>query len=196
MFKNIIGYHGTKKEYVESIIDDNFKVCEDKESELLLGYGVYFFYEYDNALDWNIYRYKKRFLILPDFGSILSNYFIIESDIKVNEDDILDLDEIDKIYKLEIIVKKYANKFLTSFDYLNAKNKTSAIINMLYQKNIINKKLISKTFFSKKKMKVFDSFKKHPRKMFCVKDRSIIVKNKEKLDVDENTFNSIIYFYE
>ena len=195
MDEDIIGYHGTKKELVESICTENFIINNDEDNKLFLGYGIYFFYSCDDALDWNVKCFIKKFSNLPNWEMLLSNYAIIESIIKVNKDEILDLDEKDKLYKFEILVEKIKGKLITKPEYLRAKNKTSAIINMMYRRNLIKKKLISKTFVEQINTKTFDSFKNYSRKMFCVKDCSIILENKEKLDIDKELFQSIIYFY-
>ena len=43
MDEDIIGYHGTKKELVESICTENFIINNDEDNKLFLGYGIYFF---------------------------------------------------------------------------------------------------------------------------------------------------------
>ena len=59
----------------------------------------------------------------------------------------------------------------------------------------MNKKILSKTFFEQIKTKELNSFKNYPRKMFCIKDTSIINKNKEEKNINNDLFDSIIYFY-
>ncbi len=191
----IIGYHGTKRENIDLICKDNFSMSLDKENKLFLGYGVYFFYLCDDALDWNIKRFIEDFKYLPGYEIILNKYGIIKSNIKLKENDILDLDNKDKLYKLEILIKKFEGKFVTKPEYLRAKNKTSAIINILYNRKLLNKKILSKTFFEQIKTKELNSLKNYPRKMFCVKDTSIIKENREETNIDSKLFDSVIYFY-
>ena len=193
--EDIVGYHG-KKEFVESICNNNFFMNEDKNNKLFLGAGIYFFYLCDDAVDWNIKKFKKEFSSLPTWSLLISKFTIIESKIKVNKSEILDLDGKEELYKLEIILEKIKGKLITKPEYLNANNKTAAIINMLYKRKIIQKKIISKTFLQRINTKTFDKFTDYPRKMFCVKDKSIILENREKLDVNKELFDSIIYFYE
>ena len=154
-----------------------------------------FFYLSDDALDWNIKSFIKEFSVLPQYNALLSKYSMIESSIKVNEQDFLDLDEKENLYKLEMLADKIKNKLAMSQEYARAPNKTAAILNMLYKKRLTSKKIISKTFFETINTKELHSFKNYPRKMFCVKDKSIIFENKEKLDIDKKSFESIIYFY-
>ncbi len=191
----IIGYHGTKKENIESICKNNFIINKDEDNKLFLGYGIYFFYIYDDAVDWNIKSFMKEFSYLPGFEMIANKYGVIESKVQANEDDILDLDEKDKLYKFEILVDKFKGKLSTKQEYIRAKNKTTAIINMMYRRGLINKKILAKTFVEQINTKNLNAFKNYTRKMFCVKDSSIILENREKIDLDNNLFESIIYFY-
>lgn len=49
----IIAYHGTKSCFVESILNDNFKIKQPKKKDNhWLGHGVYFFSEYELAHWW------------------------------------------------------------------------------------------------------------------------------------------------
>lgn len=193
--KLITGYHGTKRENIDSICKNNFSISLDKENKLFLGYGVYFFYLCEDALDWNIKKFIEEFKYLPEYKIVVNKYGIIESNIYVKEDDILDLDNKEKLYRLEILIKKFEGKFVTKPEYIRAKNKTSAIINILYNRKLMNKKILSKTFFEQIKTKELNSFKNYPRKMFCIKDTSIINKNKEEKNINNDLFDSIIYFY-
>lgn len=195
MDEEIVGYHGTKKELVESICTNNFFINEDENNKLFLGAGVYFFFLCDDAIDWNIKTFRKEFSFLPEWEDILKKYSVIESKIKVKKEDILDLDEKENLYKLEILAEKIKSKLITKEEYVRAKNKTTAIINMMYKRNMIKKKIILKTFVEKINTATFDSLKNYPRKMFCVKDKSIILENKEKIDIDKRIYDGIIYFY-
>ena len=195
MNEKMTGYHGTKKELVESICTNNFNVDPDINNELFLGFGIYFFYFCDDAIDWNIKRFMKEFSCLPQWSILLDKFSVIESTIEVSKDDILDLDEKDKLYKFELLIEKIKGKLSTKSDFIRSKNKTAAIINMMYKRNMINKKVISKTFIEQINTKYLNGLKNYPRKMFCVKDRSIILENKEKIDLSQNSFESIIYFY-
>lgn len=84
---------------------------------------------------------------------------------------------------------------MTKTEYRRSKNKTSAIINMMYRRKLITRKVIIKTFVEEIKPKIFDSFKSYPRKMFCVKDKSIIFNNKEVENLNEELVKSVMYFY-
>lgn len=51
--KEIIGFHGTKLRFADSIISDNFKIAEIKSTDNhWLGHGVYFYEDYELAEWW------------------------------------------------------------------------------------------------------------------------------------------------
>ena len=193
----IVGYHGTRKENATSICKKNFKINNDKSNKLFLGAGVYFFYKIDDALDWNIKQFKNDYNENPEWEKIKNNYAIIESKILVNKSDILDLDEKESLFKLEMLISKINKKLETIPEFWKAQNKTSAIINYLYSENVIARKVIVKTFFEKIGTKKLFELQKYPRKMFCVKDISIIKENSDKIkEMNEELFESIMYFYD
>lgn len=189
------GYHGTKKEAVQSICKNNFNINKDVNNKLFLGFGIYFFYSCDDAIDWNVKSFIKEFSTLPQYDILLDKFSIIESKIEVDDTEILDLDEKENLYKFEMLVDKIKMKLAMSQEYAKSQNKTAAILNMLYKKNLTFKKVISKTFIEEINTKHLHSLKNYPRKMFCIKDKSIILENKEKIDLNKNSFESIIYFY-
>lgn len=193
--QKITGYHGTKRENVENICTNNFNINEDKNNKLFLGYGIYFFDKYDDAVDWNIKAFIKELSYCPKYKILQEKYSIIESEIEVESDEILDLDEKENLFKLEMLVDKIKGKLITKPEYQRARNKTSAIINMLYKRGKLKKKVIVKTFIETIDMKNLSSFKNYARKMFCVKDVNVIVRNKENTELKEEDFEGIIFFY-
>ena len=70
--KLITGYHGTKRENIDSICKNNFSISLDKENKLFLGYGVYFFYSCEDALDWNIKKFIEEFKYLPEYKIVIN----------------------------------------------------------------------------------------------------------------------------
>lgn len=191
----LTGYHGTKKENIDSICLNNFEINKDVNSKLFLGYGVYFFEKYSDAADWNVKSFIKEYKYFPKYEIMVQKYSIIESEIRISNEDVLDLDEKENLFKLEIALEKIKGKLITKPEYQRAKNKTSAMINMMYKRKLIKRKIIMKTFWEQINVKNLNSLKNYPRKMFCVKDISIIVKNKESKILDENDFESIVFFY-
>jgi len=94
--KEIIGFHGTKLENVNSIILDNFKIAEIKKTDNhWLGHGIYFFNDYELAKWWadtkvtsHIKKYARK--------SIAS---VVRAKIKV--ENIMDLDNPFVMNRLE-----------------------------------------------------------------------------------------------
>ena len=193
--ETLIGFHGTKKDNIESICINNFDENDDILNRLFLGSGIYFFYEYEDAIDWNIKESKKNLNRLPDFLELKQRYGVIKSNIICDKNRILDLDNKEMFFKLEKLLEKYEGKLTTKEEYIKAKNKTSAIINMLYKRKLIERDVIIKTFIEKIDInKNLASLKNYPRKMFCVKSNILITNREEYNCLTEEMFNSIIYF--
>ena len=110
MNEQIIGYYGTNKNNVASICSKNFRINKDKYNKLYLGAGVYFFFNLDDALDWNVKSFKREYGCYPEWNKLISTYSIIESLIEVDEKNILDLDKKENLFKLEILKKKIDEK--------------------------------------------------------------------------------------
>lgn len=191
----LIGFHGTEKSNIQSICINNFNENNDKFNKLFLGAGIYFFCKYEDAIDWNIKESRKVLNRLPFFLELKQNYGTIKSNITCNKNRILNLDNKEMLFKLEILLEKYEGKLSTKIEYIQAQNKTSAVLNMLYKRKKINKDIIIKTFIETiDTKKSLSSLKNYPRKMFCVKNPNLI-SNREDYDcLTEELFNSIIYF--
>ena len=189
------GYHGTLKENLESICIDNFNINPDTNNKLYLGYGIYFFVELNDALDWNIKQYKDQHNCNPRYEKIIEDYGIIKSIIVVNKNEILDLDNKDILRKFELLISKCIGKLVTKEQYIKAPNKTAAILNMMYHRGEIKRKVIIKTFFEPIGTKYLNTLKNYPRKMICIKTNDIIKQNAIVDDISKEEYDSIMYFY-
>lgn len=59
--QKIIGYHGTKKRFAESIINDGFKIATPKDNDNhWLGHGIYFYSDYELAEWWGKTKVNKH----------------------------------------------------------------------------------------------------------------------------------------
>lgn len=192
----IEGYHGTDKEKIESICLNNFEINKDYENKLFLGFGVYFFFEYEDAVDWNIKKLKDDLNRVPKYDELKNKKGVIKADLKFQDTDVIDLDDKETLFKFELLVEKYQGKLSTKREFINAKNKTAAILNMLYNRKLIKRNIIIKTFIETiKTNKFLSSLKNYPRKMICIKDNKYIY-NIQKYDgLSEDKYNSIVYFY-
>ncbi len=192
----IEGYHGTDKENIESICSNNFEIKKDLKNKLFLGFGAYFFFEYEDAVDWNVKELRDDLNRVPKYNELQNKKSVVKADIKCKDTDILNLDDKEMLLKFEILVEKYQGKLSTKPEFINAKNKTAAIINMLYQRKLIKRNIIIKTFIETIKTNRFlQSLKNYPRKMVCVKDNKYISNIYEYNELSKEKYDSIVYFY-
>lgn len=192
----IEGYHGTDKENIESICSNNFEIKKDLKNKLFLGFGAYFFFEYEDAVDWNVKELRDDLNRVPKYDELQNKKSVVKADIKCKDTDILNLDDKEMLLKFEILVEKYQGKLSTKPEFINAKNKTAAIINMLYQRKLIKRNIIIKTFIETIKTNRFlQSLKNYPRKMVCVKDNKYISNIYEYNELSKEKYDSIVYFY-
>ena len=192
----IEGYHGTDKQNIESICSNNFEIKKDLKNKLFLGFGAYFFFEYEDAVDWNVKELRDDLNRVPKYNELQNKKSVVKADIKCKDTDILNLDDKEMLLKFEILVEKYQGKLSTKPEFINAKNKTAAIINMLYQRKLIKRNIIIKTFIETIKTNRFlQSLKNYPRKMVCVKDNKYISNIYEYNELSKEKYDSIVYFY-
>lgn len=192
--ETIEGYHGTKSENIELICTGNFNINEDIINKLYLGSGIYFFVELSDALDWNIKEYIKEHKCIPSYEKITKEYGIIKSIIVVSKCEILDLDKKDILRKFELLISRCNGKLVTKEQYKKASNKTTAIINMMYKRGEIKRKILMKTFFEPIGTKHLHGLKNYPRKMICVKSNDLIKEKTKINEISKEDYDSIIYF--
>lgn len=59
--QKIVGYHGTKERFADSIINEGFKIATKKENDNhWLGHGVYFYSDYELAEWWGRTKVKRQ----------------------------------------------------------------------------------------------------------------------------------------
>lgn len=59
--QKIIGYHGTKERFADSIINDGFKIAKRKENDdHWLGHGIYFYSDYELAEWWGRTKVNRQ----------------------------------------------------------------------------------------------------------------------------------------
>lgn len=191
-----IGFHGTKKENVKLICENNFKINNDIKNNLFLGAGIYFFFIYDDAIDWNVKELKRILQRVPKYDELKEQTGVVKADIICKEDEVLDLDCKEMLYKFEMLLKKCQGKLITKREYINAKNKTAAVINMLYSRKLIKRNVILKTFIETIRTNDdLSGLKNYPRKMICVKNNSFVHNIEEYGELTDEKYESIIYFY-
>jgi hypothetical protein len=109
MSHQFVGYHGTSLDSSEKIIEENYKLSiGDKE---WLGDGVYFFMKglndpKDLARKWAIASAWNNGTKTNKYNE----YSVLESDIKVDDDNLLDLTQAAGIEVFEYLIEKFVDK--------------------------------------------------------------------------------------
>ena len=170
--ETIIGYHGTTKENASKIYNSQtFIPNEDEKNELSLGRGVYFYFEKNNAVFWNIKKMKEEHKKI-DYIVYSSEYDILEVLIGMEEDEILDLDKIENYFKFKKYLERVSKILNQSEIYKNAKNKDAALINFMEKRGELEGvKIIKKIYHQRND--TFDNIR-ISRTMLCVKDENVI----------------------
>ena len=170
--ETIIGYHGTTKENASKIYNSQtFIPNEDEKNELFLGRGVYFYFEKNNAVFWNIKKMKEEHKKI-DYIVYSSEYDILEVLIGMEEDEILDLDKIENYFKFKKYLERVSKILNQSEIYKNAKNKDAALINFMEKRGELEGvKIIKKIYHQRND--TFDNIR-ISRTMLCVKDENVI----------------------
>ncbi|GAB2633471.1 hypothetical protein [Belliella aquatica] len=117
---NIVGYHGTSAESAVGIIKEGFKNSEGENE--WIGKGTYFFIKgissipSDQALEWAIAEAWDN----SNRINIYNRFAVIKSEIKVEEEHLLDLTIEDGVNILNYIIEAHKNKIQNMgrfFDY-------------------------------------------------------------------------------
>ena len=192
----IIGYHGTTKQKAQSICESQFIINEDIENELYLGKGVYFYYNFTHAIEWILKMYRKENKNHIKYSELKLEYAIIEANIQTPKDRILDLDMRTQAIKFDRIVEKIRVRLINKPEYIKAKKKDAAVLNILQEMELISGvDIISKTFYEDiqyNKERVHN-LGKIPKRMFCVKNINVIVSKEISNKLNKRIINETIY---
>ena len=188
-------YHGTERKKALNIIKtQTFQVIEDADNQRLLGTGAYFYFEKLDAYEWNVKEYRennnKRF---PEYKDMNDMYAIIETSILINNRNILDLDERNGIIKYKVIVKNIKQFLLGKEDYRD-KNELSTIINLLYEKKMMNDTYAIEKTFPFPIPKSFGA-KNIMKRMICIKKVDILkeFRMSQNINIEEYEKVKILY---
>lgn len=146
--ENKTGYHGTKIENALNIVKSQiFEFNPDDNNELLLGAGVYFYYNRLDAIEWNIKNYRdKNNYNFPTYKDLLDCYAIVETNLEINESNILNLDDREGLIKYKEIVRNIKD-FIEPIEDYKDRNELATIINYLYKLGLMDDiYAIKKTF--------------------------------------------------
>lgn len=169
---NYILYHATNIKAGNDIIEkQSFDIKEDKDNTELLGEGAYYYNNRQDALEWNSKKIYDNIKMFPEFKEMKDAYCVIKSEIEVESKEVLNLDDRDNIIKFKTAIKTIKNA-LKDIDNYNDKNPLGTIINFLYLKEKMAKKMIVKTIA----YPIPRSYGiKINKKVYCIKDKKIIL---------------------
>lgn len=143
-----IGYHGTAKENAKNIIKkSHFNKSNNVDD--WLGSGVYFYNTLDNAIMYNIKKYKKRHRKFPKYSELKEEYSILTSQISCKDDEIIDFGQIDELYKFLWAWLEVYDRIKDDERYKRLKFKDGYVINWLINETSYfdNCKLLINVFF-------------------------------------------------
>ena len=110
MNEEIVGYHGTKKEYEKAIVQSGFKESKANRGHWLVR-GIYFYGNIYYAIEWGIVNFSSQW---NNYNNFISDCSVIQCFIDVDNFNIMDLnDPIGYIYYLkilEIVEQKFPDK--------------------------------------------------------------------------------------
>lgn len=143
-----IGYHGTTKERAEKIIEEK-KFDKSNNEDDWLGSGVYFYNNLDNAILYNIRKYKKKYRVFPKYEKLDKEYKILKSCIRCKDSEIIDFTKIDELYKFLWAWKQIHEKIKNNKLYQKLDFKDGYVINWLLNETDYFKgcKLLLNIFF-------------------------------------------------
>lgn len=186
-------YHGTTKENAEKIIaTQKFYPGEENVNEQFLGKGIYFFRNKQHAVMWNIKKAKDVGLRNMPYKKYIQKYSILKSKVEYARKNLLDLNDTNDIVKYNKICKRVERYFLNDQDYKLAQHKDRAIINYLYEKNLMEGiYIIRKISGQKSKVNSLNVADYIQRDILCIKDDRIIKDVEKCIKIDGKEYNNI-----
>ncbi|MBU5437774.1 hypothetical protein KQI42_07130 [Tissierella sp. MSJ-40] len=117
--RKIIGFHGTRREFADSILQsERFKISKDDEE--WLGPGVYFF---ENDIKQAYYYCIK--------AKKFKSWAILRSDIQANI--IMDLTDLETLERFEEVAEAIKNRYYKRSDGKPRKLLNSVVLNIIYK---------------------------------------------------------------
>lgn len=186
-------YHATERKKALNIIKTKrFDIPKDTENKEFLGEGAYYYDSRTNAIEWNSKSVKDTCKAnFPSYKDMLDKYSIITSNIQIEENEILDLDNRSDIIKYKIAVKIVKER-LQDIDNYNDRNELGTIINYLYQNKKMKRKMIVKTIM----YPIPNSYGvKLNKRVYCIKDKSIILDFSMDKNIDWEEYRELEKLY-
>lgn len=155
----LTGYHGTKKELADSIINSKSFLLS-KGDEQWLGDGIYFYPDFGDAFNW---KYDEKEAAVES---------VIHVIVKINDDEYLDLDDDDAKRMFSSLLDELAKS--ADVKPTGIQKNQNAVCKAIWEKT--PKLRLMMASFPREKTKypaMIDTREK--RKEFCVRDNSCIV---------------------
>lgn len=173
----LTGYHGTSKEYANKIINTQ-KFHRSNGNKEWLGSGIYFYCNFEDALDWARMRYND-------------DYAVIHAVVKINEDELIDFDSVRGQKLINIILQSC----MIAFSGKSQENQC-ALANYIWEQNLDIKVLKSSFAKTRTKIRLLKDVREK-RIEFCVRNNienifgicqipipnNIILKSKKEMEV-------------
>ncbi len=204
MTEKILAYHGTNKENADSILCTK-KFNKSQNDDDWLGSGVYFYTRLDNAILYNIRKYKNKSKKYPEYIELEKNKKILICEIEYDKNEVLDLNEIENLTKFLGMWKLFYDRIKKCEKFDKTSQKDGAVIDwLLNETNYFNGCKIIKNIFRldvRFNRKISNIFNKKTRmgyyieqQFVCVIDDSCIKSINEYTKNYENEYNIIRNF--
>lgn len=187
----MIVYHGTTRNALESIIENNFTPTIDDSCKLFLGNGIYFYPVKYNAIDFCINKKSKSTIYENFIEKVAIVEVEIDDDIKMlSLDDRENVDYFLETYKElyeDLLNSKYKDVFKENVD---KKHHLSALINILNDNGcLVNFDGITKTITESIEHYKEIGINRIPRLVFCLFDNSKIKDNIQEVEITKEEFD-------
>ena len=120
----IKGYHGTDSNSCRKILHSNYKISEGDEH--WLGDGVYFFVEGISTSSERTIKLAEKWAIVQSWDNVYkehkyTDYVVMESQIRVDDENFLDLTKEEGVEILFYLAKSFQNTIKNSYKKKNKK---------------------------------------------------------------------------
>ena len=153
----ITGYHGTSKDIASKIIEKKYFMISNGDKEWL-GRGIYFYTNYEDALEWSKLKYDTAFSVL---------HTIIE----INQEEFIDFDTEEGKEIFECFKSLFNKHGIEQYD--SVQKNQCAVMNFIWEHEI-NIKVLMCSFATKPNVFRTLNDGRRKRKEFCARNNDVI----------------------
>ena len=194
-------YHGTKSEYANNILKKQ-KYYMSHNNDDWLGTGIYFYTRLEDAILYNIRKYKNEYKKYPEYENLIKNRKILVSKISYNKDEEIDLNDFENLSKFLMLWKTFIERIKKCEKYSKTRIKDGVVIDwLMHETNYFNGCKVIKNIFTldlRFKRNILEIFNEKTRigyqinqQYICVVDDSCIKQIKE-YNIIRNFTNKIL----